>query len=111
MTSQLAAQNTANKINQIIEILGQNGIDENDVKTERISIYPKYNYDNGKSEIVGQTASQSLSVIVRDITADGGNLGALIDALVAVDGISLNGLSFDKEDKSEAQKNARKAAF
>lgn len=31
--------------------------------------------------------------------------------MVGVDGIQFNGLTFDKEDKTEAQKQARKLAF
>jgi hypothetical protein len=53
---------------------------------------------------VGQNAQQTLSVIVRGIDKNGGNLGSIIDQLVVVDGIQFNGLNFDKEDKSDAQK-------
>ena len=35
----------------------------------------------------------------------------MIDQLVAVDGIQFNGLRFDKVDKTEAEKQARKLAF
>lgn len=38
-------------------------------------------------------------------------MGKIIDQLVAVDKIQFNGLSFDKENKEDAQKQARKLAF
>lgn len=38
-------------------------------------------------------------------------MGKIIDQLVAVDKIQFNGLRFDKENKSDAQKQARKQAF
>ncbi len=60
---------------------------------------------------MGQTAQQSLTVTVRKIDKNGGGLGSLIDQLVAVDGVQLSGLTFDKEDKTLAQKYARKLAY
>jgi uncharacterized protein YggE len=69
------------------------------------------NIQIGKVKLVGQTAQQSLSVTVRGIDKNGGNLGSIIDQLVVVDGIQLNGVRFDKEDKTKAQKQARKIAF
>lgn len=62
-------------------------------------------------ELVGQNAQQTLTVTVRGIDKNGGNLGSIIDQLVKVNGIQFNGLTFDKEDKSEAQREARKLAF
>jgi len=48
---------------------------------------------------------------VRKIDKNGGDLGKIIDQLVAVDKIQFNGLRFDKENKSDAQQQARKQAF
>ena len=110
-TSQLATSGVAAKINQIRQILSQNGIPNKDIETDRLSIYPKYEYTNGRSEIVGQTASQNLNIVVRNIEENGENIANLIDALATIDGINVNNLSFDKEDKSAAQTEARKLAF
>jgi uncharacterized protein YggE len=52
-----------------------------------------------------------LTVTVRKIDNNGGCLGKIIDQLVVVDGIQFNGLRFDKENKSEAERQARKMAF
>jgi uncharacterized protein YggE len=62
-------------------------------------------------QLVGQTASQTLSVTVRGIDKNGGNLGSIIDQLVTVNELTFNGLNFDKDDKSDAQRKARKLAF
>ena len=88
-----------------------NKIKKDDIKTQSLSIYPQYEYPDGKVQLVGQNAQQTLSVTVRGVDKNGGNLGSIIDQLVGVDGIQFNGLSFDKEDKSVAQKQARKLAF
>ena len=62
-------------------------------------------------QLVGQQAQQTLTVTVRGIDKTGGNLGSIIDQLVKVDGIQFNGLTFDKDDKTQAKKQARKLAF
>ena len=62
-------------------------------------------------QLVGQMAQQTLSVTVRGIDKNGGNLGSIIDQLVAVNGLQFNGLTFDKADKTDSQKKARKLAF
>ena len=48
---------------------------------------------------------------VRNIDKNGGNIGTLIDQLVAVNGIQFSGLIFDKEEKASSVKAARKLAF
>ncbi len=110
-TSQEASRIVATKVNQITQILQSNKIKKEDITTQSISIYPQYEYPDGKMELVGQQAQQTLTVTVRGIDKNGGNLGSIIDQIVKVDGIQFNGLSFDKEDKSEAKKQARKLAF
>ena len=110
-TSQEASQIVATKVNQITQILQSNKIKKDDITTQSISISPQYEYPDGKMQLVGQQAQQTLTVTVRGINKNGGNLGSTIDQLVRVDGIQFNGLSFDKEDKSDARKQARKLAF
>ena len=69
------------------------------------------NIQNGKSELTGQTACQIVSFNLRGIDSNGGNLGSIIDQLVSVDKVQFNSLNFDKQDRTEALKQARKLAF
>ena len=110
-TTQAATQGVADKIAQVIQILGNNKIPKSDIKTDSINIYAQYDYPNGVQTLVGQTASQTLIATVRKIDKNGGDLGKIIDQLVAIDKIQFNGLTFDKENKSDALKQARKLAF
>ena len=57
---------------------------------------------------MGQSAQQYLTVPIRNFDKSGSSLGTIIDQLVVIDGIQFNGLRFDKENKAEAQKLARK---
>ncbi len=77
-----------------------NKVNSKDIETQSLSIFPQYEYPDGKQQLVGQTASQTLKVTVRNIDSKGGNLGTLIDQLVGINGIQFNNLIFDKEDKT-----------
>jgi hypothetical protein len=50
-------------------------------------------------------------VTIRKITKTGGILGTLIDKLSVVNGFQLQGITFDKENKTSDIKSARTAAF
>lgn len=52
-----------------------------------------------------------MSVKIRDITADGAAIGRLIDAASRVDGLIVNGVTFDQSDKTLGVRRARQAAF
>jgi uncharacterized protein YggE len=52
-----------------------------------------------------------LIATIKKIDKNGGDLGKIIDQLVAVDKIQFNSLRFDKENKTDAQKLSRKLAF
>jgi uncharacterized protein YggE len=101
------AQQAANqKIAQVMDVLKGAGIEEKDIKTTSLNISPEYTWNNNVRNLVGQRCSQTLSVKVMKLDS----LGGIIDQLGNVDGIQFDSISFDKEDKSEAYKEARKAA-
>lgn len=50
-------------------------------------------------------------VKIRDISADGAAIGKLIDAASKVDGLIVNGVTFDQSDRTLGVTQARKAAF
>ncbi len=78
-SSQAASQGVAKKISQLTQILASNKISKSDYETQSLSIYPQYDYPDGKMTLVGQNAQQTLIVTVRNIDKNGGGLGALID--------------------------------
>lgn len=45
------------------------------------------------------------------MTLDGASIGTLIDAASSIDGIIVNGVTFDQSDHTLGVKQARKAAF
>ena len=80
--SQVAA--TAEVVRTTLEQLG---IDAADIATQSASVNPEYSYTEAEGQkIVGYRASQTFDVLVRDASA----AGAVVDALVAAGGANLS---------------------
>jgi uncharacterized protein len=61
-----AQEENTKKMNAVIEMLKAQGIEARDIKTETYNIYPKYDWSDGKSLIVGYTVSQAVMVKLRN---------------------------------------------
>ncbi len=103
LTSAQAVQSLSKKVNQALAILKANGIGGDNISTGSLNVYPEYNYQNGKNQIVGQRATQSLTVTIRNIDSKGQKVGTLVDALSQVNGIKIDSVTFDIFDKKQLQ--------
>jgi uncharacterized protein YggE len=90
----------------LITALKQAGVADDDITTTGLNIWPRY--DNG-STIDGYTATNSVSVTVRDIT----RTGPVVDAAAAAagDDISISGVSFSVGDPEQVMAAARTDAI
>ena len=99
--SQVAA--TAEVVRTTLEQLG---IDAADIATQSVSVNPEFSYTEAEGQkIVGYRASQSFDVLVRDASA----AGAVVDALVAAGGanLSINATYPVVNDSTAAAQDAR----
>ena len=115
-----AAQAQVNEIvNRIIERLTELGIDEEDIQTARISVYPVYDDrrpprpmagegDGGDDgpQITGYRASNTVRVEVSDLS----RVGDLIDAAIQAGANSVEGVSFELRDNTAAKRQALQEA-
>ena len=120
MTVQATALRTSealNEMNQMVtrafQVFRAQGIPEDDYSTSNLRFSPQYDYSNGQSVLIGQQASQSLSVTIRNIDTDNENgVAELITALAeSVKGIEIENVSFDQSDKTLGVKQARREAY
>lgn len=95
--------NNANKV--IAEVKSQ-GIDEKDIQTTNYNISPNYDFGSGSQTIKGYIASTNLTIKVREIE----KANTVIDAAVANGANQIGGISFDVDDKSQAENTAREKA-
>lgn len=110
-TTSAALQSLNQKISALIQIIQSQGISTKDYSTSSLTISQVYDYSSGESVLTGQRASQTLTVKIRSLTADGAAIGKLVDAASKIDGIIVNGVNFDQSDRTLGVRQARKAAF
>src|SRR5215831_5182841 len=94
-TAQDAMASNSAEMAKVIDALKRAGVAEKDIQTQYVSLDPRY--DNDGSRVVGYTASNTASAIVRTLA----HVGDVIDAGVAAGANNVNGptLSRDSQDK------------
>ncbi len=101
----LTANNTSAAA--VIAAIKSAGVADKDIQTTNFSIYPQQQYDNnGVMTTLIYVVDNTVYVTVRDLT----KLGGLLDATVRVGANTINSISFDLADKTEALSQARAAA-
>ena len=106
-----ALEATNTKINSIISILKNEDIDEEDIQTSNFNIYADYDWLKDSKVLNGQTATQTLSVKIKNIDASAEKAGDVIDKVTEVENAYVNGIYFDIEDKKELFTKARDEAY
>lgn len=109
-TTAEAQQMVNQKMTQILDILKKNGIEAKDMSTNYLTLRPEYNWEDGKQILIGQRASQQVSVTLRGLDKDSKKLSTLVDQLGVVTGIEFSSVRFDLQDKSQAYDEARELA-
>ncbi len=94
------------KVNETIAairtaLIGQ-GIKEENINTEFISIYALYDYQNDEELLAAYNASSTLAIKATDMES----VGSLIDAAFDAGANTLNGISFSASDTEEAKTEA-----
>jgi uncharacterized protein len=94
----------ADAMSKVIEALKRAGVASKDVQTEFVSVNPRYD-DNGQA-IVGYSASNSVSAVVRELS----KVGDVIDAAVAAGANNVSGPSLARDDQDKLYRDALEAA-
>lgn len=106
--SEVVAAN-AESVSAVMQALSEMGIAPEDMQTSNFNVYANQGYDpvtGLPSEITTYSVENTVNVTARDLTS----LGELLDRAVSAGANSIWGVSFDVDDKSEAQAQARDAA-
>ncbi|MEV6104846.1 SIMPL domain-containing protein [Streptomyces sp. NPDC051940] len=103
----MAAQSKAAKA--MLDAVHKEGIEDRDIKTDGLSLGPRYDYNNGSATLVGYQAGQTFTIKVRDIA----KTGSVVSAVTAATGDAgrINGVGFDVSDRQALEAEAREAAF
>ena len=89
----------------VLDALKARGIAENDIQTERFSIYPQYDYTENGRVLRGYSVNNTVSAKVRELE----NLSEVIDAAAEAGGdiVVVNAIQFMIEDTTPLQTQAR----
>jgi hypothetical protein len=100
------SDNTA-KANAIIAAIKAAGVADKDIQTTNFSVYPQQQYDD-KGSLTGilYVVNNTVYLTVRELD----KLGSLLDESVTAGANTINSISFDVADKTEALAQARQAA-
>ncbi len=103
------ARNTSSlMIASAVEILKDEfGITDDEITTNYMNISPYYEWLDGGRTLMGQKATQSLSIILKNGLD---KAGKVYDRLSVLDGISISSISYSKLDTSEEESRAREEA-
>ena len=109
-TASAAMAQNAQRMTGVFNALEAAGVDDKDMQTSNFSLQPRYDYssrNNSPPKLIGYTASNQLTVKVRDLT----NLGETMDALVSAGGNTFSGLRFALDDDGDVRDEARTLAM
>ena len=106
-TAKAAQEELNTKINAVSDAIKKLGVSEKDIQTSNYSVYPNYDFVTGDQRgVSGYQASSNLTVKIRDIEKANG----VIDAATGAGANQVSGVSFDVDDKSKAENEAREKA-
>lgn len=92
----------------ISSVLSEMGIDPLDIQTTAFNVYPFQNYGmDGQPTELMYVVENTVNVKVRELN----RLGEVLDAVVRSGANQINGISFDVEDRKQAEADARRLAI
>ena len=107
-TASAALSDAADRMGRVLAALKRAGVDDRDVQTSNVSLNPDYRYpENQSPQLVGYTASNTVTVKFRDIR----NSGKILDALVGVGANQINGPNLTVDKPEAALDEARAKAI
>jgi len=97
------------RMQRLIDVLKEAGIDSEDIQTRSIQLRPRYEDDSPKEQpqVIGYTASNIVEVRTSDLDA----VGQLLDRAIQAGGNRVEGIRFEVSDPSQVLDQAREAAW
>lgn len=106
-TTKIVSDNLAKKLDQAQKILADNNIDKKDIQSSNIDIQSNRIYEREGSREDGYRGNHTLTIKIRKIE----EAGKIMDQLTAINGLLVNGGTYDNEDDAATLEIARKNAF
>ncbi len=105
-TVKAVQQELNSKINQVSAAVKKISVADKDIQTTNYSISPTYDYREPTQKILGYSASTQLMIKSRNLD----KINEVIDAATGAGANQVGGISFDVDDKTKAENEAREKA-
>ncbi len=106
-TAERAIELLAERFNAVLAAVKKQGIEEDDLKTFNVSINPSYDYTDGRQELRGFEARESIEVTIRDLDTIGDVLSVSV-----LEGVNQAGnIQFSIDDPDELEQQAQAEAI
>lgn len=102
-----AQKENTDKMNKIINQLKAQGIDAKDIQTQNYSVYPNYDYTNGRQTLKDYTISQSLNVKIRNLD----KVGDILQQSTTLGANQIGSLNFTIDEPEMLKQQAREKAL
>jgi hypothetical protein len=107
-TAALATKENSDKMNDIISVIKDQGVEDKDIKTTNYSLNPMYNWtEKDGQKLVGYQVSQNVAVKVRDLE----KIGDIIARTTEKGANQVGDISFTIDDEYELKNQARDLAI
>ena len=107
-TASAALQDSANRMDRVLAALKRAGVADHDVQTSNVNLNAEYRYpENQSPQLVGYTATNSVTIRFRDIR----NSGKILDALVSEGSNQISGPNLVVDKPEAALDEARAKAI
>ena len=106
-TASLAMESLKKSMEAAFSAVKDQGIEEKDIRTENFSLYPAYDWSNGRQTLLGYEANQSLRVKVRDLD----KVSTVLGAATSAGANQAGSVSFIIDDPEGARAQAREEAI
>ncbi|AEH61008.1 protein of unknown function DUF541 [Methanosalsum zhilinae DSM 4017] len=98
-TADEATQENAAIMNAVIDELRDIGLQDREIQTSRVSVYPVYNYEGRTPTIEGYAASNNVQITTTMLDS----LGEMIDRSAAAGANQIGGISFTVSDEKQKE--------
>ncbi len=100
------------KVNELNDILSNQGVESKDITTTSFSLLPEYDFSSENGRILlGQQARQTVSFSVKGVDEEGEKAAEIIDAVSEIRDAQFGPINFDVENKEEIYSQARNQAI
>lgn len=106
-SAERAITQLSEKFNAVVAAVRQQGVKEEDIKAQNVSVQPTYDFTDGRQTLRGFEASESIEITIRKLDT----VGSVVSVATSQGANQIGGLQFTIDDPEALQLEAEEAAI